>query len=71
MQITIDKYIDSLQYHKLVGYSTVLTAARIKCEVRKCENGQCIKCEIESAKWGCENMYKMRKCEKRFCAFII
>jgi len=34
--------------------------------MRKCENGQRIKCEIESAKWRCENMYKMRKCEKRF-----
>jgi len=27
----------------------------------KCENGQRIKCETESAKWRCENMYKMRK----------
>ena len=29
--------------------------------MRKCENGQRIKCEIESAKFRCENMYKMRK----------
>ena len=34
--------------------------------MRKCENGQRIKCEIESAKLRCENMNKMRKCEKRF-----
>ena len=30
-------------------------------KMRKCENGQRIKCEIESAKCRCENMYKMRK----------
>jgi len=35
-------------------------------KMRKCENGQRIRCEIESAKWRCENMYKMRKCEKEF-----
>jgi len=40
-------------------------------KMRKCENGQRIKCEIESAKWGCENMHKMRKREKRFCALFI
>jgi len=34
--------------------------------MRKCENKQRIECEMESAKWGCENMYKMRKCEKGF-----
>jgi len=34
-------------------------------KMRKCENGQRIRCEIESAKWRCENMYKMWKWEKR------
>jgi len=34
-------------------------------KMRKCENGQRIKCEIESAKWRCENMYKMRKIKMR------
>ena len=53
-----------LAVHVGVLRDTVIRGTRIKCEVRKCENGQRIKCEIESAKWGCENMYKMRKCEK-------
>jgi len=35
-------------------------------KMRTCENGQRIQCEIESAIWRCENMYKMRKCEKEF-----
>ena len=35
-------------------------------KMRKCEDGQRIICDIESAKWRCENMYKMRKCEKEF-----
>jgi len=35
-------------------------------KMRKCENKQCIECEMESAKWGCESMYKMRNCEKGF-----
>jgi len=36
-------------------------------KMRKCENGQRIKYEIESAKVRCENMYKMRK---TICALL-
>ena len=35
-------------------------------KMRKCKNKQRIECEMELAKWGCENVYKMRKCEKEF-----
>jgi len=33
-------------------------------KMRKCEIEPRIKCEFDSAKLWCENMYKMRKCEK-------
>jgi len=35
-------------------------------KTRKCDNRQRIICDMESAKWRCKNMYKMRKCEKGF-----
>jgi len=34
-------------------------------KMRKCEIESRIKCEFECAKMRCENMYKMRKCEKK------
>ena len=61
--------LDFIHWSFAVLHSCQLRA-RIKCEVRKCENGQRIKCETESAKWRCENMYKMHKIEKRFVHFF-
>jgi len=39
-------------------------------KMRKCENGQSIKCEIESAKWRCENVYNAKNDLRLVCRWV-